>query len=384
VIVIFLSRSASHHDRYASLVGELRDLGCEAVLVGGSVLDIGAVEDTIAEATKPIRGILQASMVLRDTNLSTMSFGDWSAAVGPKVQGTWNLHRALERHGSSLDFFLLFSSTSGVLGQPGQANYSAANTFLDSFVQYRHAQGLPASVIDIGPIAEIGFVGRNQSVEDQFRSSAIYLLQEQDLLDSIQVMISPDFQYPGSKSYKHDDSHICKSQLAIGLRSTQPLSAPTNRHPMKTDARMARYRNNEYYEDVASTDGNQELKQYFATAALDPTLLDTGEAATFIAGEIGKALFGFLMRDVSLLDLEQSPKTMGADSLVSIELRNWFKQNLRVDITVLEILDAPTVLALGKHTASILKIKLVGGESTKEDAEDVRGRYEKDWAMKAP
>jgi aryl carrier-like protein len=367
------------------LVGELESLGCEAILVGGSVLDIAAVEDTITQATKPVRGVLQASMVLRDTSLSTMSFGDWNAAVGPKVQGTWSLHHALKRHGSSLDFFLLFSSTSGVLGQPGQANYSAANTFLDSFVQYRHTQGLPAAVIDIGPIAEIGFVGRNQSVEDQFRSSAIYLLQEQDLLDSIQLMISPDFQNPGSKPYKYDDSHICKSQLAIGLRSTQPLSAPTNRHPMKTDARMAGYRNNEYHEDAASAGGNQELKQYLATIALDPLLLDTGEAATFIAEEIGKALFGFLMRDVSLVDLEQSPKTMGADSLVSIELRNWFKQNMGVDVTVLEILDAPTVHALGKHTANTLKTKLVGGgEAAKEEAEPTRGRYEKDWAMKAP
>jgi aryl carrier-like protein len=91
------------------------------------------------------------------------------------------------------------------------------------------------------------------------------------------------------------------------------------------------------------------------------------------------------MRDVSLVDLEQSPKTMGADSLVSIELRNWFKQNMGVDVTVLEILDAPTVHALGKHTASTLKTKLVGGgEAAKEEAEPTRGMYEKDWAMKAP
>jgi hypothetical protein len=57
---------------------------------------------------------------------------------------------------------------------------------------------------------------------------------------------------------------------------------------------------------------------------------------------------------------------------------------LGIDITILEILDAPTVLALGKHTASTLKVKFVGEEGTEEDAEDVRGRYEKDWAMKAP
>jgi hypothetical protein len=367
------------------LVDELEGLGCEAILVGGSVVDMAAVEDAIAHATKPIHGVLQASMVLRDTSLSTMTFEDWNAAVGPKVQGTWNLHHALKRHGSSLDFFLLFSSTSGTVGQPGQANYSAANTFLDSFVQYRHAQGLPASVIDIGPVAEIGFVGRTQSLEDQFRSGAIYLLQEQDLLDTIQLMILPEVQNPGPHGDKTDGSRVCSSQLAIGMRSTQPLSAATNRHPMKNDARVARYHNSEHHDDVAIAGGNQELKQYLAALSLDSSLLDTSESAAFIAGEIGKALFGFLMRDFTLAALEQSPKDMGVDSLVSIELRNWFKQNLGIDVTVLEILDAPSVLTLGRHAAGTLKTKLTGGaESAKEEAEPTRGRYEKDWAMKAP
>jgi hypothetical protein len=349
------------------------------------VVDMAAVEDAIAHATKPVRGVLQASMVLRDSSLSAMSFEDWNAAVGPKVQGTWNLHHALERRGSPLDFLLLFSSTSGAIGQPGQANYSAANTFLDSFVQYRHAQGLPASVIDIGPVAEIGFVGRTQGLEDQFRSGAAYLLQEQDLLDTIQLMVLPEFQTPALHGAKLDDSRVCRSQLAIGMRSTQPLSAATNRHPMKSDARVARYHNSEHHDDVAVAGGNQELKQYLAGLSLDPSLLDTSEAAAFIAGEIGKALFGFLMRDFSLAALEQSPKDMGVDSLVSIELRNWFKQNLGIDVTVLEILDAPSVLTLGKHAASTLKAKLTGeGESAKEEAEPTSGRHEHAWAMRAP
>lgn len=72
------------------------------------------------------------SMVLRDENFESMTFDDWRTASAPKVQGTWNLHNATLK--ADLDFFLLFRSLSGSVGQPGQANYASANTFLDAFV----------------------------------------------------------------------------------------------------------------------------------------------------------------------------------------------------------------------------------------------------------
>lgn len=76
------------------------------------------------------------------------------------VNGTWNLHEALD--GPKLDFFV-FSSWSGLRGQWGQANYAAANT-LDAFVQYRRKQELPASVLNIGVMEDIGYVSRNAGV----------------------------------------------------------------------------------------------------------------------------------------------------------------------------------------------------------------------------
>lgn len=82
-----------------------------------------------------------------------MRLNDWEAAIRPKVDGTWNLHKATRS--TSLDFMVMFSSFSGLVGQRGQSNYASANTFLDAFVQYRHANGLPASVLDIGPIEDV-------------------------------------------------------------------------------------------------------------------------------------------------------------------------------------------------------------------------------------
>ncbi|KAK6084146.1 polyketide synthase [Seiridium cupressi] len=80
----------------------------------------------------------------------------------PEVQETGHLHEALPS--SDLDLFILFLSYGSIAGQWGQANYVAVNTFLDAFVQYRHHNGLVASVIDVGAMDDVGFVSQNQGV----------------------------------------------------------------------------------------------------------------------------------------------------------------------------------------------------------------------------
>lgn len=188
--------------------------------------------------------------------LVSMSFDEWQAAVAPKVQGTWNLHSVLLKEHQPVDFFLLFSSWSGLLGHWGQANYASANAFLDAFTQYRHSQGLPSATVDIGVMEDIGYVSRNAHVLDHLRMTSAHPLYEQDLLDSIQLLIArstrlssnnTDNGYSSIGGYEYGN----KAQLALGLRSTQPLSAPNNRLVWKRDSRMSLYRNIE--SQVATT-----------------------------------------------------------------------------------------------------------------------------------
>ena len=67
--------------------------------------------------------------------------------MAPKVQGSWNLHDLLPR---GMDFFICLSSVSGVVGGGGQANYAAANTYMDALVRYRTMRGEKATAIDLG------------------------------------------------------------------------------------------------------------------------------------------------------------------------------------------------------------------------------------------
>ncbi|KAK9417541.1 putative Lovastatin diketide synthase LovF [Seiridium unicorne] len=111
-----------------------------------------------------------------------MDSADWNAAVQPKVQGTLNLHEAIPS--SDLDFFILFSSYGSIAGQWGQANYVAANTFLDAFVQYRHHNGLVASVIDVGDMGDASFVSQNQDVIAKALAAALanFLIKDEDFI----------------------------------------------------------------------------------------------------------------------------------------------------------------------------------------------------------
>lgn len=317
-----------------------------------------------------------------------MAFEEWEAAILPKVIGTWNLHNVLEEQGHTPDFFLLFSSWSGLVGQYGQANYGAANTFLDAFVQYRHTQNLPASVVDIGLMGDIGYVSKHSKVMDKLKATASHVLHEEDLLDTLQLVIersAPSSGWTTQSGRPYTSSFSSSSQVAIGLRSNLPITTPANRAVWKRDPRMALYRNMEAQSGASAQISNEALKNFLNDAAVDTSLLETDDGVLLLATEVGYTVLGFMMRSKDELDVNAPLISLGIDSLVSIELRNWFKQKLRLDMTVLEIMGAKTLLELGKLVADGLLKKYSGVDKLKEATTDTdRARKERFLEEKMP
>ncbi|MBI3927568.1 MAG: type I polyketide synthase [Armatimonadetes bacterium] len=124
---------------------------------------LAAILADLHKTMPPLRGILHAAAVLEDGTLSTLSQDQLERVMAPKAAGAWHLHRFTED--LELDFFVLFSSASAVLGNPGQANYCAANAFLDALAHHRRARGLPAIAIDWGSLAEVGMVAQNATAD---------------------------------------------------------------------------------------------------------------------------------------------------------------------------------------------------------------------------
>ena len=280
-----------------------------------------------------------------------MSYEDWQTALAPKVQGTWNLHETLKAE--KLDFFIMFSSISGIIGYSGQANYAAANTFLDAFVQYRHHLHLPASVIDIGVVEDIGYVSQNPAILQRFQAINGQTVNEQGLLEALELAILQSKSHPPSP-----DSTTNPDQIILGLGCRTSILDPKSRISWKRDVRMSVYRNLDATTSLGpSTAGNESLKGFLSEIAANPSRLAETSSLDFLSGEIGACLCSFLQTPVEELDITRPLTAMGIDSLLAIEVRNWWRQTLGLEVTTLEILGADNVTGLGKMAIEGLKTK---------------------------
>ncbi|MGE5695053.1 MAG: type I polyketide synthase, partial [Candidatus Sericytochromatia bacterium] len=164
--ITLLSRSAiPPRDRWPTLTDDdphfaavaaikaIERLGAHVATVSVDVADAERVNKWIADHNRAggraVRGIVHTAGSVADHLLVNMSEEDFAKVLAPKVTGTRVLHDAFRN--VDLEFFVMFGSAGSTIASPGQANYAAANAFLDAFAYYRQAQGLPALTIGWGP-----------------------------------------------------------------------------------------------------------------------------------------------------------------------------------------------------------------------------------------
>ncbi|TMR90391.1 type I polyketide synthase [Nonomuraea basaltis] len=169
-------------------LARLRATGVEAQVLRADVADRDALARALAMARAsgpPVRGVLHAAGVLRDGALLDMPEEALREVLEPKLRGAWNLHELTLS--DPMEWFVLYASAAGVLGSPGQANYSAANACLDALAHHRRGRGLPATAIDWGPWAEAGMAA--DAVRLRTASSAF---EPGDALDLLEHLISEE------------------------------------------------------------------------------------------------------------------------------------------------------------------------------------------------
>nr|APD71678.1 type I polyketide synthase 13 [Streptomyces sp.] len=136
---------------------ELRAHGTRITVALGDIAEPGTAERLVTAATAnglPLRGLIHAAMVLDDAAVTNISDDQLLRVWHPKATGAWRLHQATATHAP--DWFVVFSSMASLLGNPGQGAYAAANSWLDGFATWRTGRGMPTLSVNWGPWGETG------------------------------------------------------------------------------------------------------------------------------------------------------------------------------------------------------------------------------------
>ena len=388
--IFFLSRSVGSpqgHKQDEAVLCELRGTGCTVVTMKCDVVDEDSVQTSISTIAKTnrIAGVVHLAVKLLDIETKDLTLHAWRTVTDPKVYGTWNLHRALSMYAPDLDFFVLAGSIRGITGNSGQANYAAASSFLDAFAQYRRGLGLACSVLDIGVLEDVGILSHQPERLESMRRTGVPLLSEQDVLDGIQLAIARS--RPTTTLEKRIDiesnllsgstvfRYTCEAQVAVGFGSMLPLDNPNTSVLWKGDARMAFYDdqkghawgNHQKNQGSSVTGSAAALDDFVLRVSREPAELDSPLSVEFLADQIFRRVQSFLMRDEethSSVDNSMyglSLASLGMDSLMTIEIRNWWRQIFGTSVSLLQLTSAPNFMQLGKLAARQLRDRYLVG-----------------------
>lgn len=367
-----LSRSGGGGDgdtpKKAVLAG-LLEMGCTATAIACDVTDEDAVSEAIASVSRKMKrriaGVLFLPMVLADAAIADMTIDKWRAATDPKVLGLWNVHNALllqQPSHSGLDFFVLFGSTSGLCGYPGQANYAAANSFLDAFAQYRRGLGLPCSVVDLGPVEDVGHVSGAWEIQAAVARSGARFVSEGQMLQAVQLAMASG----SSAAINYDSLVQGQGQIGVGFDVDIPLEDARNSVVWKRDPRMVALHRPGASGSRGGAAGTSEpgtgsdgLTELISRLRGDPAGLDSPSTLASVARAIASRVYSLLSRELDQTDeaflASVSLASLGIDSLVTIEVRNWWRRTFGSQVSSVQLANAGSLLDLAGLAVAQLK-----------------------------
>lgn len=309
-ILAIFSRRLPSIEQTTSIKRTEIDFSCRIHHIQTDISDITCLKLTIKTLEGligkiPIRGIFQGAGQLSDAFLRNQTHKSVKEVFSPKVLGSWNLH-ICSLH-LPLDFFVMHSSVTAFIGNEGQSNYAAANSFMDSLALYRQAQGLCGQSINWGPLS-VG-MSHNKGLQLHFQTGGLEILSEEEIKRCfLDVLMCRKAQYIlGSFNWN------------IIARRTQQLF------------KYERVSSRPFREGSMSEDG--------AKATIDWTSLDKESREETMRSLITRTICnGFLVSENDI-SKETSVQDLGVDSMSAQSFINSFYELSGIRIPIIKLLD---------------------------------------------
>jgi acyl transferase domain-containing protein len=343
-----LGRSGVTNESTKKKLEAYRSTGIQIRVYAGDVAvfdELTAVFDAIKQELPPLRGIFHAAGVLDDGIILRQNVARFQNVFRAKIAGSIHLHNVSIN--IPLDYFVLFSSVASLFGSLGQANYAAANGYLDALAAHRQALGLPVHCINWGPWEQLGMAQTSATLGDYFRQSGFIPFTAKTGLHLLEAILSmPDYRAIAMDIDWH------RFSLRLDDQKFRFISACC--HPELDTNRQDHARKLDTLKKISGSSGAERVERLAA-------YLQSGFEEMLgikLAGE----------------QCSQPIKNIGLDSLIAIQIRNRINKDLDLDISIIALLEDATIFSLAVELNEQLNSKTgskTGRETGRENPENI-------------
>ncbi len=320
-----VGRSETTPPDAAAALDRLRQDGAAVHEFAVDVADANQVADLLHHMQRempPLRGIMHCAAVIQDSSLVNMTEAEFHDVLRPKIAGAWNLHR--HTLDGKLDFFVMYSSATTLFGNEGQANYVAANLYLEALADYRRGLGLPALAVAWGAVGDVGHLARNTVVARMLAERlGVKQLTPARALDRLEQAI------------RSGAPQVALAEMSWSRLAVLPGVAKAPKFSLVR----------EFLNDLTGEGAGGNIEEFRAHIAGLPH----GEAISIAEQLLIKHVAGIVEMAPAKLTADRSLLDLGMDSLMLVELQLGLEKQFGIVIPTLELMDATTVAKLAQR-----------------------------------
>lgn len=326
-----LSRRGGDTDEARASIAALDARGISVSAHACDITSSDAVEKALGEIRTNgpvIRGVFHTAMVLNDVLIANLDHDGLTRVLAPKVRGAELLDQLTRT--DPLDHFVLYSSATTLVGNPGQANYVAANGYLEALARKRRSEGLPALTVAWGAISDAGYLARNEDVNEMLsRKLGRHALSAKEALDGLMALMAlpQDDLETAAIGYARIDWQSARKDLAL------------------LDTPLVGLLGLGESDDGSGAEGAIDL--HALLQGMDKVAA-AQIVAKLLAGEIGK----ILRISPDEIDAHKPLSDIGMDSLMALELRMSAERQLGIDIPLMSLANGATLVDLSTRVAN--------------------------------